>query len=230
MSFVGNVLGSLIGADASRSAANTQADATRAGIAEQQRQFDLIRGDQAPYRAAGVDALGQLQTGLNQVPTAEEVMSQPGYQFGLKQGQLGLDRKFAASGGRISGAAMKAASQYNTDYATTGYNAAYQRGQDRLNRLAALAGIGQTATQSSAQAGMNAGNQISGLISSQGDASAAARLAQGNIWGNTANQIAALYGRQPGSSAGNWYGGWGGTNGLGTSGAIGGSAEDPWYG
>ena len=67
---------------------------------------------------------------------------------------------------------MSLASEYATNYASTGYNAAYQRRQDRLNRLASLAGIGQTATGSSASAGSNAANQISGLISSQGDAAA----------------------------------------------------------
>lgn len=122
-------------------------------------------------------------------------MSDPGYQFGLSQGQLGLDRKAAAAGGRVSGAALKSAAEYANNYATTGYNAAYQRRQDRLNRLASLANIGQTATGGSAAAGDAKSNAISNLISSQGDASAAASMAQGNIWGNTINQIGAGIGK-----------------------------------
>lgn len=124
-----------------------------------------------------------------------EVMADPGYQFGQQQGQQALDRKIAAMGGRVSGNALKAATRFGTDYASTGYNAAYQRRQDRLNRLQQLAGLGQVATGASAAAGGQAANAISGLISSQGDANAASRLAQGNIWGNAGNQLAALYGR-----------------------------------
>jgi hypothetical protein len=119
----------------------------------------------------------------------------PGYQFGLDQGNQALDRKIAAGGGRVSGAAIKAAQRFGTDYATTGYNAAYQRRQDRINRLSALAGIGQSATGASAQAGSAAANNISGALQSQGNASGAASLAQGNIWGNAINQAGAAWQR-----------------------------------
>lgn len=188
----GAVVGGVMTSQATRSAAKTQADATSAGLSEQQRQYDLNREDYAPYRAAGTQALSQLQTDINTPVTAADVMSDPGYQFGLQQGQLALDRKAAAAGGRVSGAALKAASEYATNYATTGYGAAYQRRQDRLNRLAALAGIGQTATTGSAAAGSNSTNAITGLLSSQGDATAASQLSQGNIWGNTVNQLGAV--------------------------------------
>jgi len=129
---------------------------------------------------------------LNKPVTAADVMQDPGYQFGLQQGQQALDRKAAAAGGRVSGAALKSAAQYATNYATAGYGAAYQRGQDRLNRLQQLAGMGQVATNASANAGAVSTNAISNLLSSQGNASGAAGLAQGNIWGNAANQLGAV--------------------------------------
>lgn len=198
---VGAVGGSLISSDAARSATNTQADSTAAGIAEQRRQFDLQRSDSAPYRTTGVNALNQLAGDINTPVTASDVMSDPGYQFGLDQGMQALDRKIAAMGGRVSGAALKEASRYGTGYASTGYNAAYQRKQDRLNRLAALAGIGQTSTAGSAAAGAQSANAISGMLTSQGDASAAGRLATANTWANTGNQIAALYGRSANAPA-----------------------------
>jgi hypothetical protein len=178
--------------DSASNAADTQAASTASGIAEQRRQYDLTRGDYTPYREAGTRALGGLESEMNRPVTAADAMAEPGYQFGLQQGQQALDRKAAAAGGRVSGAALKAASEYGTNYATTGYNAAYQRRQDRLNRLAALAGIGQSATGSSAAAGATAAGNISGLIGSQGNAAAAGQLAQGNIWGNTANQLGAI--------------------------------------
>lgn len=193
----------LIGSASARSASSAQADSTAAGIEENRRQYDLTRGDFAPYREAGVKALGQLQTDIGRMPTSAEVMSDPGYQFGLKQGQQALDRKAAAAGGRVSGAALKAASEYGTNYATTGYNAAYQRRQDRLNRLAALAGVGQSATGSSAAAGSSAASANANLLTSQGNATGSATLAQGNIWGNSLNQLGAIgqrWANQPSAS------------------------------
>ncbi len=191
--------GALISSDAARSAANSQKDSSAAATAEQQRQYDLNRADQAPYRAAGSTALGQLATENNSPLDPNSVQLDPGYQFGQQQGQQAIDRKTAAAGGRISGAALKEASQYNTDYATTGYSTAYNRANqarsDRLNRLAALAGIGQTATQQTGQAGQNAANAISGIATAQGNAAGAAQIAQGNIWAGAGNQLAALYGR-----------------------------------
>ena len=200
------VVGSVISSDFASDAADTQAESTDRATGEQRRQFDLTRADYAPYREAGTKALGQLQTEIDKPVTSADVMSEPGYQFGLQQGQLGLDRKAAAAGGRVSGAALKSAAEYATNYATTGYNAAYQRRQDRLNRLAALANIGQTATGGSAQAGANSTNAITSLLTSQGDASGAARIAQGNIWGNTVNQLGAVGSKYLNSSSTPNYG------------------------
>lgn len=211
---LGGSLGGALDQSKSVSDANkTQAESTAAAIGEQQRQYDLTRGDQAPYRAAGTKALGQLETENGSMPTAADVMSDPGYQFGLQQGQQAIDRKIAAAGGRVSGAAIKAAGEYGTNYATTGYSAAYQRRQDRLNRLAALAGVGQTSTNATGQFGANTSNQISDLLTSQGNASGSARIAQGNIWGNATNQLGAI--GQKWASGGGW--------GSGSSGSMPGS-------
>jgi hypothetical protein len=194
------LLGASMASDAASDASATQAASTAEAIAEQRRQFDLQRNDFAPYRETGVNALKQLAGDINTQPTAAEVMSDPGYQFGLDQGQQALDRRFAASGGRLSGASMKALSRFNVGTAASGYNAAYQRRQDRLNRLAALSGIGQSSTASSAQAGANSGNAIGNLLTAQGNAAGAGQLAQGNIWGNAANQIGAIAARQFGGN------------------------------
>lgn len=218
---VGSVGGALISANAMGNAADTQAAATKGSIEEQRRQFDLQREDSAPYRTAGANALQQFQAGINTPTTAADVMQDPGYKFGLDQGQQAIDRKVSAMGGRVSGAAIKAAGRFGTNYATTGYTAADQRRNDRLNRLAALAGIGQSATNASAAAGSAAASNIGNLMTGQGNAAAGAQVAQGNLWGNTANQLAALYGRgqqtqqTPNSYGGSMSGGWGSGTGYG---------------
>lgn len=202
----------LIGSNSASKAAKAQAAATASAIGEQQRQFDLTRADYAPWREAGKNALASLTGDISRMPTAAEVMSDPGYQFGLAEGQKAISRRIAASGGRVSGQAIKAAGRFGTDYATSGYNAAYQRRQDRLNRLAALAGLGQTATGGSAMAGMNAANQISGYMDRLGDAQGAARATQGSIWGNALNQLGGMpWGQQnqdpyPWNIDGGWTG------------------------
>jgi len=55
-----NLVGAFIGADASRSAANTQADAARYATDIQKQTFDLINAQQAPYRGYGYTALNQI--------------------------------------------------------------------------------------------------------------------------------------------------------------------------
>lgn len=189
MSFVGDIVGGFFQDKAAKRADATQRYATDAEIAENRRQFDLTRSDYEPYRTQGVNALQQLAGDINSPVTAAEVMADPGYQFGLDQGQKALSQRIAAGGGRVSGAALKAATQYGNDYASTGYGAAYQRKQDRLNRLAAIAGIGQTATAGTAAAGQASTAAIGKALSDQGDASAASQIARGNIWANTTKNV-----------------------------------------
>lgn len=197
---IGGALGGgLDQSNAVNKAADAQKQGADAAIDENRRQFDITQGNQAPYLAAGKTALGTLAT-ENDVPLDQsKIQLDPGYQFGLKQGQQAIDRQTAAAGGRISGAALKAAAQYGTDYATTGWGAAYNRENqartDRLNRLAALAGIGQVSTNNVSTLGAQTANANSALMVAGGNNAGAATLAQGNIWGNTGNQLTALYGR-----------------------------------
>ncbi len=196
---VGTVGGALIGSKATKKASDQQAQGTADGIAENRRQFDVVQANQAPYLEAGKVALGKLAT-ENEIPLDQSaVQMDPGYQFGLREGQRAIDRQSAAAGGRVSGAALKAAAQYGTDYATTGYSTAYARANqtptDRLNRLAALAGVGQTATDNVSAFGTNMAARNSALMTAAGDNAGAATMARANIWGNTGNQLAALYGK-----------------------------------
>jgi hypothetical protein len=179
-------------------------------------------GLDAAVNSAQQGAQGQSGGYTAPLPADVDPRQDPGYQFGLDQGMQGLDRKIAAGGGRVSGASLKAATQYATNYATTGYNAAYQRRQDRLNRLSSLAGMGQTATGGSASAGSSAANAISGLYRDQGDNAGSAQLAQGNIWGNAINQGVAAYQNRPTATNSSVY-----KPGVGGLGA-GGSPDKYW--
>lgn len=189
MSFVGDIVGGFFQDKAAKRADSTMREATAAEIAENRRQYDQTREDFAPWREAGRNALTTLVGEMNAPVTAADVMSDPGYQFGLDEGRKALDRKIAAMGGRVSGAALKAAARYGTDYGASGYGAAYQRKQERLRRYENLAGLGQTATGGTAQAGEFATRNIGNAMSRQGEATAEAQLHRGNIWANTSNKL-----------------------------------------
>lgn len=84
MSFVagaiigGAVIGGVASAYGSNKAAGAAADASRESVAEQRRQFDLARGDQAPYRALGNNALASISRLYGYAPATEPV---PAAQF-----------------------------------------------------------------------------------------------------------------------------------------------------
>ncbi|CAB5212902.1 hypothetical protein UFOVP191_64 [uncultured Caudovirales phage] len=86
------------------------------------QQDSALKKQKQQLLAAQGQQLGNLEN-LN--PT--DVQNDPGYQFNLAQGQEGLNRSLGAQGGLFSGNALKAASQYNQDFANNYYNQAYQR-------------------------------------------------------------------------------------------------------
>jgi len=143
----------LLGASASKSAANTQAASADRSIDLQREMFNKQLELQQPFQEAGVNALNRMRSG--------DVMGMmdPSYQFRLGEGMKALDRTAAARGGLISGGALKAAQRYGQEFASNEFGNAY-------NRLASMAGIGQTATNNMGAAtgnfGTNAGNLMTG--------------------------------------------------------------------
>jgi hypothetical protein len=99
------VVGSIISADAAGDAADTAAQASReasaASIAEQRRQYDLNRADQAPYLAAGTGAVNRLGAGVaaggefgaaTPFDFQYDQNTDPGYGFRFAEGMKGLER------------------------------------------------------------------------------------------------------------------------------------------
>ena len=183
------VVGSLIGAKASKSAASTQAAAAEQASDLQREIFQQTRADQEPWRQAGVNALGVMQSTAGNVPAAfkfgaGDYQADPGYAFRLSEGQKALDRQAAARGGLISGGALKAAQRFGQEMGSQEYGNAYNRAltsygtdvarENQLyNRQAALAGIGQTATNLVGTAGQNYATNVGNLMTGAGAAQAA---------------------------------------------------------
>lgn len=195
----GAIGGSLLAGNSSRRAANIQSDASQAAIDEEARQYDLTRADQAPYREIGGNALAKLTELLNNGGLtsrfAGNAASEPGYAFGMREGQRAIDNSASARGG-IGGAALKAGTRYAQDYAGTKYNDAFNRWNQEntgiYNRLAGISGIGQTATNQVGQAGQNFANAYGDNTVGAANVQSAARMAQGNIYGNMLGQLGAI--------------------------------------
>jgi hypothetical protein len=186
----------LLGASASKSAASTQAAAADRAAELQQKQFEQTRADQAPYRAAGYNALAELQRTAGNVPGAfkfgaDQFQADPGYAFRLAEGRKALASTARARGGLVSGQTLKgmqdyaqnAASQefqnaYNRAY--TGYGTDVARENQLYNRQAALAGIGQTSTNLTGQFGATNAANVGNLMTGGAAAQAAGQVGASN--------------------------------------------------
>jgi len=236
-----SVLGTAVSVSASSKASKAQAQAANsanasndassaAALDENRRQYDQNRTDMLPTMERGNLAGSRLQglmglgtdTGaggfgsLMQPFTGAKLEQEPGYQFGLQQGQRGLDAGAAARGGYYSGAQLKAASRYNSDYASTKYGDAYNRYNNdqtnTFNRLSGIAGSGQQATtqigqQGASMAGANGqimmNNAMNNGQNTMGAANARASsyLSQGNALQNALNQGVSAWGNYSNSSS-----------------------------
>lgn len=87
-------------------------------------------------------------------PDMSVFLESPDYRFNLSEGQKAIDRSLAARGRTLSGAGVREGVRYASGMASGEFGNFY-------NRLANLAGIGQSATGSTAVAGANAANNIS---------------------------------------------------------------------
>lgn len=131
-----------------------------------------------PWRQAGAFGIGRAATMLGKEgPEAARAAfaTDPGYQWRLEQGEKGLERAAAARGLLGSGRYLKDAMRFNQGEATQEFGNAY-------NRLANLAGMGQTATQSS-----------SDFLTQGANAQAAGRVGQANAWNNALGQGVSMY-------------------------------------
>ena len=132
MSFwvAGAVVGSaVIGSMASKSAANTQAQASSDATAAQQNALNQQIALNKPFYDTGVNAMNNLAGQAAYTPAAFNYQADPGYAFRFNEGMKGLNASAAASGGLISGNALKGAIDYGQAAGSQEYQNAYNRYQ-----------------------------------------------------------------------------------------------------
>lgn len=132
----------------------------------------------AVEKAYGAQKINPLYGSLLHNFSTADFQQDPGYQYRLQQGMNGINNSFAARGGLLSGAAVKAAMRENQGFASNELQNAYNRyntnQSNEYNRLASLANVGQTASNTLGQAGSayanNIGNLAMGNAANQGNA------------------------------------------------------------
>lgn len=183
----GSIVSGLIGADAAKSAAQSQVDAANRAAETQKYIFDTLNQQQAPYREAGYSALKDIQ---GQLPYLTSQYSpedfakgiDPGYAFRLKQGQMAAERAGNIRG--MTGNVLTGLQDYTQGLASQEYANAFQRNlaqkQNIYNTLAGIAGLGQTAQGQTTTAAGNYGTNVANLMTGGAAAQAAGQIGQAN--------------------------------------------------
>jgi hypothetical protein len=142
----------------------------------------------APWREKGVGALNKLSVLLGLEGNGDPefgaltkgfqfTQDDPSYQFRLNQGLKALKNSYAGKGRFLSGSAMKGINDYAQGAASQEYGQSFNRDlatrTNMFNRLASVAGTGQTAS-----------NTMGDLNTQAGNAQAAGQIGSANAMGN----------------------------------------------
>jgi hypothetical protein len=177
---VGSVVGGVLEANAAEKAAETQSQAAANALALQREMFEYQKGLLEPYRTAGTKALERLSgaMGLGGQGSQQQMLEMdPGYGFRLGEGLKALERMQASRGNFLSGGALKAGQRFAQDTASQEYGNAY-------NRLANIAGLGQTAGTQMGGAAAGFGTSAGNIMGQEANALAAGRVARGSAYSN----------------------------------------------
>ena len=209
---LGTIAAGVFGASQASRAGETQAAASDRAATLQHKQFMLTRADLAPWRETGTVALTELSDlyGLpvegrdvegtregRKSDAMDRFFTTPSYEFRLGEGINALEKSAAARGKLNSGAMGRELVRYGEGLAAsefTGY----------ANRLASLADVGQTATNTTAQAGATAATNQGILMANAGEARASGYVGASNALSDSVENLLYLYGSQGGNNAGRW--------------------------
>ena len=209
---------SLIGAYGASEAADTQAQAAKAGQDQQLAMFNTQNKQNAPFRGTGYNALntigsflpGQYQqydeqgnpttTGTGSGYLTREFSNldlnnylSPNYNFQREQGEGATRNLFNATGGLVGGNAQKGLIDYNQNFAKNAYGDAFNQFQTQrtniYNTLAGIAGFGQNANTTTANLSGNTANAISSLGVGAANANAAGTVGMANAFSGGLNTL-----------------------------------------
>lgn len=117
------------------------------------------------------------------------IQMDPGMAFRQQEGQRGIDRMAAARGQRFSGNTLRDSMRFNSGLASQEYGSAF-------NRLASIAGVGQTATGQQLAAGQNYANAFGANTNAAGQARASGYMGVNNALQSGINNGFNIFGMQ----------------------------------
>ncbi len=209
---IGATIEDITGLDVSNSSANDRALEAQQGASHeanelQRYMYDTTRKDNEPWRQAGVTALGGLANqDFQRDFTMADFQADPGFAFRMAEGQKAIERSAAARGGLGSGSTLKELTKYSQGVASDEFNNVYNRfnadRDRRFNRLASLAGIGQTANAANQQAGQSYANAYGENVTGAANAQAASAVAQANQRNALMEMGSKAYGAKGGGGSG----------------------------
>lgn len=201
------LIGSVMQADAAESAAQTQAGASLAGIAEQRSQFDAVQKLLAPYVQAGTGAISQFQpfqqagqkafeqqqalAGLlgpeAQQKAIAAIEGGAGYQAQIQAGEEALLQNASATGGLRGGNIKAALAQFRPQMLQRAIDQQYGRlggfAGAGIGASEALYRGGQASAAGQASQAQALGTNVANLLGREGQAVAGGQLAQGRAFG-----------------------------------------------
>lgn len=140
----------------------------------QQPSQGQAQGGSQPGQATG--------NALQSDPTAW-LRSTPGYDFNFNEGMRALNTGLAGQGRLQSGDAQREAIQFGQNYGDRIYG-------DQYNRLAGMAGMGQTASSQSQAAGSNYANAMTNINQNNANGLASSYQNNANAWTNALGGVA----------------------------------------
>jgi hypothetical protein len=201
------LVGGYMQSQAAGKAADQYTQSANRGMEYNQRMFDIINEQNAPYRQLGESGAktyqGLMDSGyLTAQPSMNDLTRlMPNYQFGLNQGYGQLNSQINAGGGAIGGNAIRGAQEFAQGYAGNALTDAFNQFQVNRSNVAsnvgAATGYGLNANQIGAGAATGAASNASNLLSSIGNAQAQGTMGQANAWASGLNNVsnyAMLYG------------------------------------
>jgi hypothetical protein len=127
----------------------------------------------------------------------QDFTADPGYAFRLNEGMKALNSQAAARGGLISGAALKAATNYGQQAGSQEYQNAYNRYQTnrnaQLNPLQSLMGAGQSGANQLTSAAGTLGQGLGQAAVAGGNAQAGGYINSANAINNALSQGMSSY-------------------------------------
>lgn len=196
--------GAYIASSGARSAANTQTNAANRATDTQLDMFNTVNDQQKPYREAGYTALGQIgaQSGadgyFNHQFNRDDLNANlaPNFDF-MREIGSGAVTNMANSMGGLGGNSLAEISKWNTGFAQQGYQQAYQNYTNNqtniFNRLASIAGLGQTAGANATTGASTFAGNIAGSQMGAGNAAAAGQVGSANAIAGGLNNAASWY-------------------------------------